>query len=202
MKTVASLFCLVVFALPFAHAQSLCTSDGLRAPVALVERFISADCQSCWSDAATPKVGARQLAIDWIVPSSHGDDAPLSAAATQDAVSRLKSLDRTAPEQTLTVTSQVTGIGHGAAALPLRVAHGISINNYIGASIRIKPTPRVPVAGKPWTAWLLLVETLPAGVEGTPVQRNLVRNSLQAIWNKDSKLLNNKQASFEEFRPM
>ncbi|TBR77837.1 MAG: hypothetical protein EPN64_00125 [Burkholderiaceae bacterium] len=200
MKTAAYLFCLAASALPLAHAQSICTSDGVRAPVALVERFINADCASCWSDAATPKVGDDQLAIDWIVPSDRGDDAPLSAAATRDALSRLKALDRSAPKQTLTITTRVTG--SGAAALPLRVAHGVSINNYIGTSIRIKPAPVIPAGSGPWTAWLLLVETVPKGVEGTPVPRNLVRNSLQSLWNNNSTLSNDEQTRLEESRPM
>lgn len=200
MKTAAYLFCLAASALPLAHAQSICTSEDVPAPVALVERFISADCASCWSDAATPATSAQQLAIDWIVPSERGDDAPLSAAATRDALARLKALGRSAPAQTLTVTTRVTGTG--AAPLPLRVAHGVSINNYIGTSIRIKPAPAIPAGSGPWTAWLLLVETVPKGTEGTPVPRNLVRNSLQSLWDNNSKLSTNEHLSMEETRPM
>ena len=57
----------------------------------------------------------------------------------------------------------------GGARLPF--------NGYIGASIELKPA-----GGGPWKAWLLLVETIPAGTEGTPVERNLVRNALQPAW--------------------
>ena len=39
-------------ALP-AAAQSLCTSERQAQPVAVLERFINADCESCWSDPAT-----------------------------------------------------------------------------------------------------------------------------------------------------
>ncbi|HSV46828.1 MAG TPA: hypothetical protein VLJ58_13660, partial [Ramlibacter sp.] len=59
----------------------------------------------------------------------------------------------------------------------LRAAHGLPFNGYVGTSIELKS------AGPgPWTAWLLLVETLPAGTEGSPVERNLVRNALQLGW--------------------
>lgn len=96
MKSVLYLFCLITSAMPLAHAQSFCASDDQRAPVALVERFISADCEACWSDVRTPKMTAGQLAIDWIVPSSRGDDAVLSPAASRDALLRLEVLSRSA----------------------------------------------------------------------------------------------------------
>ena len=35
---------------------------------------------------------------------------------------------------------------------------------------------------EPWHAWLLLVEQLPAGAEGSPVPRNLVRNVFRPDW--------------------
>ena len=39
---------------PCAWALSACSSDGQPQPVALLERFISADCLECWSDPGTP----------------------------------------------------------------------------------------------------------------------------------------------------
>ena len=42
------------------------------------------------------------MVLDWIVPSAQGDDAPLSAAATNDAVQRLQA--RHAGERLLLVT--------------------------------------------------------------------------------------------------
>lgn len=202
MKFLPFLFCLATGALPVAHAQSFCASDGEPAPVALVERFISADCEACWSDVGTPKTTAGQLAIDWIVPSARGDDAPLSAAASRDAPARLQALRRSAPTQTLTVTSPVAGAKGAGKVLPLRVAHGLPVNDYIGTSIEMKPAPAVAASGSPWTAWLLLVEAIPAGTQGTPVLRNLVRNSLQSIWGGDKQLSQSEQSRFFEFRPM
>ena len=58
------------------------------------------------------------------------------------------------------------------------MAHGQPFNDYIAASIEMKPAPRGA-----WTAWLALVETVPVGTEGTAVERNLVRNLLQVPWN-------------------
>ena len=57
------------------------------------------------------------------------------------------------------------------------MSHGPPINGYLGTSIEFKS----PGPG-PWSSWLLLVETIPAGAEGTPIERNLVRNALQLVW--------------------
>jgi len=170
---VLSLPALAVLAALFAtaaRAQS-CSSDGQPQPLALLERFISADCEDCWARAtAQPKKG--ELAIDWIAPGARGDDAPLSAAATRDALERLHALKRKPPSPVDTVrTAKRDGAG------TLRVAQGPAFNGYLGASIES------PDAGRgPFTGWLALVETLPAGTEGSPVERNLVRNLLVVPW--------------------
>jgi hypothetical protein len=171
------------------HAQSYCASDGQPQPVALLERFINADCAGCWSDTRTPEPAKGGLAVDWIVPGSKGDDAPLSAAATRDGVWRLESLGRDVPSSADSAAHKRTG---GAGRL--RVAHGLPVTGYIGASIELKPG-----TGGPWQAWLLLLETIPAGVEGTPVERNLVRNSLQLEWKAPAR---GKPPAFFESRPM
>jgi hypothetical protein len=176
---------LALLAAAGAQGQSSCASDGIPQPAALVERFISADCESCWSDPKTARPGRGELALDWIVPGSRGDDAPLSAAASRDSLARLQALGRVATSQTDTLRMKVQGAGR-----KVRVAHGLPVNNYIGASIELKPA-----SGGPWNAWLLLVETIPPGTEGTPVERNLVRNALQASWSKEEKNL-------RESRPM
>lgn len=166
-----------------AHAQSFCSSDGQSRPTQLVERFINADCESCWKDPATPKTGAGQLALDWVTPGSKGDDAPMSAIATRDALTRLESLKKPAPAASSVQTHTVSAV-NGAT---LRVAHGLPLADYVGASIALKPVPAA-ARGQNWTAWLALVETLPAGTEGSPVARNLVRNLLQAPWNNRKQL--------------
>ena len=169
-----------------AHAQlASCSSDAVPQPAALLERFISADCERCWADAQTPDAAAGTLAIDWVAPGSRGDDAPLAAVATTDAVLRLQALRKPAPAA---AASHFTRRSEGAPRL--RVAHGLPVNDYIGTSIELPP------GGGPWRAWLLLVETLPRGAEGTPVERNLVRNAFTADWPAGAK------AARYELRPM
>ncbi|HSW18855.1 MAG TPA: hypothetical protein VLJ86_16665 [Ramlibacter sp.] len=170
-----ALAALLMLAALAAHAQSaFCSSDGQPRPRGLLERFVSADCESCWADARTPRPAARELAIDWVAPSARGDDAPLSAAARPEALQRLKALRRPAlPEgKASEVRTPLM-----AAARTLRVAHGAPVNDYVGASISLEPAGHGP-----WTAWLLLVETVPAGADGSPVERNLVRGVLQPPW--------------------
>jgi hypothetical protein len=154
------------------QAQSSCSSDGGRLPAALLERFINADCDSCWGDPATLRPQRGELALDWIVPGARGDDAPLAMAATRDALERLDALGRARPLP----TDAVRGARQGGAG-SLRVAHGQPFNGYVGASIEMRA-----VGGGPWKAWLALVEALPAGTEGSPVDRNLVRNLLPLSW--------------------
>jgi hypothetical protein len=167
-----ALLVLLVVAGSAVRAQSSCSSDGRRAPAALLERFINADCDACWADAGTPRAGRGELALDWIVPGAKGDDAPLAAAARAEALARLDALGHPRPLQVDTQRTRRQGRGG-----KLRVAHGLPFNGYIGASIELK------AAGPgPWTGWLALVESLPAGTEGTPVPRNLVRNLLQVPW--------------------
>jgi hypothetical protein len=158
-------FALLLLAAP-AFARALCTSDDLPEPPAVLERFTSADCETCWRDPATPAAPASALALDWVVPGRKGADAPLSEVALDEAAERLRFLKRSAPERTVAVTSAREG-----APVRLRIAQGEAFNDYIGASIELQGAARGPLQ-----TWLLLVERLPAGIEGSPVPRNLVRN--------------------------
>ena len=178
----------VAFATGAANAQSSCSSDGQAPPTGLLERFINADCEGCWADVKPPRPAARQVAVDWIAPGSRGDDAPLSAAATRDALARLDALRVKRPPSSDSKLRTVQG-----NAQTLRVAHGLPFNGYIGASIELKSGN-----GGPWTAWLLLVETVSAGVEGTVVERNLVRNALQVSWDGKTKTLESRSMGIPE----
>jgi hypothetical protein len=180
-----------------AWSQSFCASDGQPRPVQLLERFINADCESCWADPATPKAGANTLAIDWVLPGSKGDDAPLSAVAARESLDRLAALRQTPPAQSFAGTLPVTGL-KGAT---LRVAHGLPLSGYLGTSIELKPIPAA-AKGRQWTAWLALVETLPAGTENSPVERNLIRNALQTIWDGGKPLSKTEQKRFFDQRSM
>ena len=170
-----------------AQAQSSCSSDGQRTPVAVVERFTSADCENCWSDTTARSAPLRTLVLDWIVPSPRGDEAPLSAAATRDANDRLAALHRAAPTTSHTIQTPVA-----KRPYRMRVAHGLPFNGYIGASMEL-PQSEVRPVPLPVTGWLVLVETIAAGTEGTPVERNLVRNSLTRTWDGRNQLSKEEQ---------
>ena len=179
-----------------ALAQSSCSSDDQRPPAALVERFISAACDTCWADPATPRVKAGELALDWIVPSAKGDDAPLSAAANRDALARLQALRVQVPISAASSRHTIATLPP-AKAMTLRVAHGVALGGYMGTSIELKPARGVALPRQPLTAWLMLVEEVPAGTDGTPVARNLIRNTVLSTWNIDSLLLKSDQTDIQ-----
>ncbi len=184
--------CLLALAAAGALAQSSCSSDGQPRPGGLLERFINADCESCWRAADTPRPGRGELALDWIAAGSRGDDAPLSAVALRETGARLDALALARPLQDDASRRKAQAV-HGR----LRVAQGPPFGGYIGTSIELKPG-----RGGPWQAWLLLVETLPAGTEGSPVERNLVRNVLQLTWDQHTPRTESRPGSFYEARPM
>ena len=180
-----------------AHAQIACSSDAQPVPTGLFERFINADCDACWRDANTPTAPTGALTLDWVVPGAQGDDAPLSAAATRDALARLAELNQSHPK-TQGYTAVATA---GLSGATLRVAHGPAVSGYLGASISLTLQAGASFVG-PLQAWLLMLETLPAGFEGSPVSRNLVRNALMPSWNIPLKLQNKEHLVFNEIRPM
>jgi len=182
---------------PLAHSQSVCSSDGQATPKAMLERFINADCESCWRDPATPTAATGALALDWIVPGSQGDDAALAAAATRDAMMRLAELNHAPPKAQ---SSQIATVS-GWLGATLRVAHGPAVNGYLGSSIELTLPPG-SVMTTPLHAWLVMVETLPQGFENSPASRNLVRNVLQPSWYMREVLQNAEQSSYKELRPM
>jgi hypothetical protein len=179
-----------------ALAQSFCASDGQPRPAALVERFINADCADCWTDPATMPADRGAVALDWVLPGGRGEDAPLSAVATRDALKRLQALGTPPPARSLALRTPREG-----RAGALRVAHGLPVAGYLGASIAFTG-PAGRAAGQPWSAWLALVEALPAGTEGSPVPRNLVRNLLQLPWDGRNLLSKQERLKFFESRPM
>lgn len=180
--------------------QSACTSDGQPRALALVERFLSADCVECWSAPPTdalPATAAPTLVLDWIVPGSLGDEAPLAPAATRDALLRLQALGQAAPATTLATHHAVAA----RADMRVRVAQGLAVADYLGARIELR-APGPKSGPPPWTAWLALVEHIPAGVEGTPIARNIVRNLFQPSWNERKTLSKTERFNYSELRPM
>jgi len=180
-----------------ATARSLCTSDGQATPLTLVEHFISADCEACWRAAPTAKPGPRALSLDWIVPSGRGDDAALSAAAIREAQIRLDALGPARPAAATVITTKLLGRQAGQ----LRVAQGAPLGGYIGTIIEYKTKAKARQQ-EPLTAWLLLVETIAAGVEGAQVEKNLVRNVLIVTWNKPDQRSATGQTIYRELRPL
>jgi hypothetical protein len=111
--------------------------------------------------------------LDWIVPGALGDDAPLSVAAAREALERLQALRIQPPVESATAVTQ------NAGQRRLRVSRGLPLAGYMGTSIELRPAG--PFKGR-WSAWLAMVEHIPAGTNGTPVERHLVRNVLQLDW--------------------
>lgn len=201
-----------------AQAQSSCSSDRQRAPSAVLERFISADCTGCWATPTLPVAAAGQASLDWIVPSAQGDEAALSAAATNDAAARLQALQIAwATAQANQQTSALLHGPHTKAPSIVRVAHGLPVNGYIGTSIEFTPSAalrrtalpakkhRSQLGVREVQAYVVLVETLPAGTEGSQIERHLVRNMLEVRWDLRQQLSKTGQIGFKplfESRPL
>ena len=157
-----------------AAAQALCTSDEAPPVTTLVERFISADCLACWRDRSTPQPAPDTLVLDWIVPGLQAEGAAVASAPSDAAMERLDWLRRPTPAGIDTVTSKRDG-----KPVRLRIAHGEVFNDYVGTSMELKDAGR-----QVWHAWLLLVEKIPAGTEGSPVARNVVRKVFRPEWQR------------------
>jgi len=192
-----SLLLLATLASPLAHSQSACSSDNQPLPSALVERFINADCDTCWRDPAAPPAPRDALALDWIVPGSRGDDAPLAAAASTDALARLAELQVARPA---TQTQHVSAI-KGWPKAALRVAHGPAVGDYMGVLIALS-LPQSSALALPLSGWVVLLEALPVGTEGSSVPRYLVKNAIQPLWDKREQLSNQETLSFNDLRAM
>lgn len=144
-------------------------AEAVRAcapPRQVAERFIAADCLDCWTAPRESAPASGDWTLDWIVPAAAGPDAPLAAAALPEGAARLADLE------------------HAASALPARldwslprrptlrlaVQAGPAWNGYLGLQLRSRgPAPDGA------RAYLALVEELPAGSEGSPIARRLVR---------------------------
>jgi hypothetical protein len=152
-----------------SYAAQAQPPQGCTAPRILVERFISADCEACWHKGAA--LGGEALALDWIVPSAAGEEAPLAAAAIVDATPR-------AGTMSASHTHERRHDLRPADEFELLVEDGPGWNGYIAARIRVDRHARrstlAATAGA--VAYLALVEQVRAGEEGTPVDRMLVRS--------------------------
>ena len=130
----------------------------------VTEAFIAADCAACWSTAPA-RPATPGWSLDWITPAAA--HAPLSAAALPEG------RDRAAR------ATAVSAVASRPSALRLQVASGPAWNGYFGVEMTLtrgragNHRAGVPAGS---SAWLALVELLPAGTEGSPVARALVRS--------------------------
>jgi hypothetical protein len=161
------------FGLPAAAQEA--PQCPASAPRVLLERYVSADCELCWAavppraDPAVP-AGMPVLALDWIVPGARGEEAPLAAAAIGEARARLARSGPLRSDETLVISSPLPA----RSALRLVVEDGPGWNGYVGLQLKASYASSRPLpAGL--TGWLALIELVPAGSDGTPGDRRLVR---------------------------
>jgi hypothetical protein len=138
------------------------------ATAAVLERFIDANCDTCWTDASVEQAGARQWLLDWIVPSARGDEAPLSPAAPAESAARARRVSSGAlPDGRTTVLRTPA---RTASTLRVRVVSGPAWSGYF--AVQVNGSGRVAPGA---TAWIALVETVAPGTDGSAVPRHLVR---------------------------
>lgn len=131
------------------------------APRELIEHVFSAACDACWRERGAPlPPGAMRL--DWIAPA--GDAAAMATAALPEALARGTPRDHATVLRRSALTQR--------SPLTLRVADGPAWNGYVGMQVTVTRSGR-HTPGQ--SAWLALVERVPAGSEGTAVDRQLVR---------------------------
>ncbi|HET7527902.1 MAG TPA: hypothetical protein VFK10_18315 [Burkholderiaceae bacterium] len=139
-----------------------------RTAAAVLERFIDADCASCWTDPAVSKAATDEWVLDWIVPTPKGDDAALSPAAPAEALARAQRALGKPPEPGFTTPHRTAA--RGSSPLHLRVRSGPAWNGYF--AVQLEGSGRAPEGA---SAWVALVERVDAGTDGSAVPRRVVR---------------------------
>lgn len=146
------------------------------APTLMLERFVPADCEKCWA-ASPPSPGStltereRVFALDWIVPSAaRGDEAPLAAAAVAEARERATRAGSLSADEALSVARPIP---RRSGALKLEITDGPALNGYVALRFVARTNGGALPGGI--AGYMALVERVPAGEEGSPVDRQLVR---------------------------
>jgi hypothetical protein len=139
-----------------------------RTTAAVLERFIDADCTSCWTDGAPAQAGSDGWLLDWITPSARDDEAPLSPAAPAEAAARARRALGAQPAAARTTLHR--SAPRPATSLQLRVESGLAFNGYL--AVQLRGSGRSAPGS---TVWIALVEVVAPGTDGTPHARQLVR---------------------------
>lgn len=140
-----------------------------RAGAPVLERFLSADCPDCWAAPGIAGAPPGSWLFDWIAPTPAGTEAPLAAAAVSDALDRAQRAG--GPSPTGAQMLALRSVQPPVPGLRLAVLSGPAWNGYFGLQLDVRG--RVPTGS---SAWLALVEMLPAGSEGSVAERQLVRS--------------------------
>lgn len=161
LKTVLPMAVVACTAMP-PPAQA---AEACAAFHTLLERFMSAECETCWKNGAEPH--GAPLVLDWIAPSARGDDAPLAAAAIAEAASRAGALAETHTRERWHALA-------APGAWSVGIEDGPAWNGYIAARLRV--AREGAAHAREVDLYVALVEQVRAGEEGTPVDRMLVRS--------------------------
>ncbi len=180
-----------------ARAESLCESDANHRLASLRERFISANCASCWQAAAAQSTVPSAAPIDWIVPSQRAEEAPLSAVELIESEERLRQLGLGPFNERAQVDTRIAN----PAGLELDLSVGVAIGGYRGLFAELRMKPDVAVSPE-LELWLVMLEHIPAGVEGSRQDHWLARNALQHTWRRQDIVPRDGHLSATELRPM
>jgi hypothetical protein len=147
-------------------AQTAAASTCTR-PQQVMERFIDADCEACWSSPAQAPAPNGAWVMDWIVPGASGSEAPLALAALDEARARRDAVQALKP---LPASGEADWRLPARPPLRLAVAGGPAWNGYLGLQLQVRGS--APAGAR---AYLALVEDVPADAEGNASARRLVR---------------------------
>ena len=156
--------CTAAVALAFAGHAAVGQACKATPPTRLLERFMSATCETCWQAAGSKGGSASTMVLDWIAPAADG--AAMAAGSVPEAASRAPALTPTETLQRQTSLSR-------ANAPRLRIADGPAWNGYVGVQLTVDRPAALPAGA---LAYVALVERVPAGSEGSGVTRQLVRS--------------------------
>lgn len=126
-----------------------------------------ADCEVCWAEPGPEQSGWR---LDWITPAS--PQAAMAAAALPEAAERQARAQAQAGPSPGSARGTAPGWPRGWR---LAAGSGPAWQGYMGLNLALRPQRGAQPLPPGSTAWLALVEDVPAGTEGSAQARTLVR---------------------------